>query len=228
MPRIYIPTEGTDDWRQFLAEPDKQWRTGYSAKTLAQCWEAAKNKEGLPPEIASMLAPFGGKPELLLAIPEYKTPLAGSSRGDSQSDVFALVRAGDLTLSVVIEGKVREPFGEKLGDWLQNASTGKLHRLNYICDLLGLKLPLPDHIYYQLLHRTASAVIEGRRFKTDAAAMIVHSFSREKLWFDAFTQFASIFGVTPPSANEFVAIRPNAKPPLYIGWACGDCNFLTA
>ncbi|WP_435053481.1 DUF6946 family protein [Mesorhizobium caraganae] len=36
---------------------------------------------------------------------------------------------------------------------------------------------MPDNIRCQLLHRTASAAIEAQRFKTDIAAMIVHSLS---------------------------------------------------
>ena len=32
--------------------------------------------------------------------------------------------------------------------WLQNASDGKRERLAFICDLLGLELPLPDAIRY--------------------------------------------------------------------------------
>jgi len=224
MPKVYVPSSGPTEWRRFLADPDKQWSTGFSAKTLAHCWENAK---GLPNEIASMLKPHGGDAELLLAIPEYKVPLPGASRGESQNDVFALARVGDLTFSIMIEGKVREPFGETLGDWLRNASDGKRKRLAFISDLLGLTLPLPDHIYYQLLHRTASAVIEAQRFKTDAAAMIVHSFSPERIWFESFAQFASLFNVAMV-ANELIAVRSNARPSLYLGWACGDCNFLSA
>ncbi len=47
MNHIYIPTSSADDWRKFLAEPDKQWRSGYSAKELAECWE---NAHGFPEE----------------------------------------------------------------------------------------------------------------------------------------------------------------------------------
>jgi len=49
--KIYIPSLGPSAWQQFLAEPDKQWRTGYSAKTLAHCWV---HSDGLPPEIAAL------------------------------------------------------------------------------------------------------------------------------------------------------------------------------
>ena len=51
MGRCYLPSDGPDAWQVFLAEPDKQWRTGYSAKTLAHSWEA---KDRLPNEVASL------------------------------------------------------------------------------------------------------------------------------------------------------------------------------
>lgn len=35
MRRIFVPSRGADDWRQCLADPEKQWRDGYSAKCLA-------------------------------------------------------------------------------------------------------------------------------------------------------------------------------------------------
>ena len=68
-------------------------------------------------------------------------------------------------------------------------------------------------------------MIEAERFKTDAAAMLVHSFSPTNRGFDAFAHFASLFGceVEP---GELIAVRPNALRPLYLGWARGDAQFL--
>ena len=223
MSKVYIPSSGPADWQRLLADPDRQWATGFSAKTLAGCWESA---DGLPDEIASMLKAHGREVELLLAIPEFKVPLVGASRGESQNDVFALARAGDLTFAITVEGKVSEPFGQTIDDWFKKASDGKRERLASICNLLSLTSPPPGHIYYQLLHRTASAVIEARRFKTDAAAMIVHSFSPERKWFKEFLQFASLFNVSI-SPGELVVVQPGGTPPLYIGWACGDRRFLS-
>jgi hypothetical protein len=42
MSRILSFTTGPDDWKALLADPEKQWRVGYSARTLATCWEAAE------------------------------------------------------------------------------------------------------------------------------------------------------------------------------------------
>ncbi|MER9815907.1 hypothetical protein [Mesorhizobium sp. M0078] len=159
-------------------------------------------------------------PELLVALPEHKVPLPGSSRGDSQNDLFALVRVGDQTVAVTVEGKVDESFDQPLGMWLANASDGKRKRLAFICDLLGLTQPLPGNIRYQLLHRTASAIIEARRFKTDAAAMIVHSFSPTRRWFEDYAGFVALFGATARH-DQLVCIHPESTPRLYVGWASG-------
>ncbi len=127
MKPIVVPTDGVQDWRKRLADPVKHWQTGYSAKTLAHAWEDAA---GLPPEIAALLRCFG-KVELLLAIPEYDVPLAGSER-PSQNDVFALVRTKDGLIVIMVEGKVAESFGPTLEEWCKDASAGKTERLAYI------------------------------------------------------------------------------------------------
>ncbi len=221
MTKIFLPSSGPSDWQKLLAEPDKQWKTGYSARSVAYCWEAA---DELPSEIANLFSASAEfdhqQPELLLAIPEYKVPLPGGSR-ESQNDVFALIKCADRTVSMTVEGKVNEPFGPTLADWMATPSEGKRTRLEYLQNLLGLPKQLPNDLYYQLLHRTASAVIEARRFKTDAAAMIVHSFSQERMWFDAYAQFVDLLGVTETS-GELVSVRLPDGPPLYLGWATGD------
>lgn len=220
---IYLPSSGATAWKALLAEPDKHWQAGYSAMALAQSWESA---DGLPPEISLLLSGIGDKPKLLLALPEHKVPLPGSSLGASQNDIFALIRAGDTTLATAIEGKVDESFDRMLGDWLVDASAGKRERLAYLSRTLGLTEPLPVDVHYQLLHRTASALIEAERFKTDAAAMIVHSFSPTGKWFDAFARFAQLYeGVDRVEIGQL--IRIDLKPrPLYLGWAKGDPKFL--
>ncbi|WP_156941676.1 hypothetical protein [Mesorhizobium sp. WSM2561] len=216
--RVYIPSQGPASWQAFLAEPGKQWRTGYSAKALAHCWE---DNDGLPNEIAQM---FDAPAELLLALPEHKVPLDGGNR-DSQNDVFALIRFRDQTCAATIEGKVNEPFGPTVGEWFSNPSHGKRERMRHLCSLLGLDEIPPSHIRYQLMHRTASALIEARRFKTDEAAMIVHSFSRERMWFEDFVMFLRLFGLdAEPDAASVLTLKSGQR--LRLGWASGNSDFL--
>ena len=42
------------------------------------------------------------------------------------------------------------------------------------------------HSKYQLLHRTASAIIEAERFNANHALMLVHSFSLANEWYGDF------------------------------------------
>lgn len=216
MGRIYLPSRGPESWRSLLADPDRHWRKGYSAHSIACCWEGCN---GLPPEILELFSQVGDDPELLIAMPEHKVPLPGGGR-DSQTDIFALVRAGSNTISTAVEGKVNEPFGPTVAQWLVAASEGKCERLDYIGRLLGLPQPIPGEIHYQLFHRTASAIIEAKRFKTDAAAMIIHSFSPEGMWFKAFQDFAALFG-QKVEVGCMVTVPLASGMPLYLGWAKG-------
>jgi len=154
---------------------------------------------------------------LLAAIPEHKTPLLGGNR-PSQTDVFAFVRIKDRVCAVAVEGKRNEPFGEPVGEWLSDASAGKEERLKYISDMLGLNHPPANEIYYQLLHRTASAVIEACNFNTDCAAMIVQSFSPEHVRFGDFQAFLGLFGIDSVKRDK---LYQTDKPgiPLYLAWA---------
>src|SRR5260221_13610095 len=57
MNKIYLPTVGPQDWQKLLADPEKQWRTGYSARTIAYAWEAAKGH--FPPEVERIFPEAG-------------------------------------------------------------------------------------------------------------------------------------------------------------------------
>ena len=168
-----------------------------------------------------------GAPELLAAFPEWKVALPGAKRGASQNDVFALVRCGSQRLAVMVEGKVKEPFGPTVAEWLAGASKGKLERLEFLQHTLRLKGKLPDELRYQLLHRTASAVIEAERFGTQAAAMLVHSFAPDHLWFDDYKAFAALFGIEA-KVGKMARATLAKGPALYMGWAVGDPAFLKA
>jgi hypothetical protein len=84
MTRIHIPSTGPEDWRSLLADPEKHWARGYSARTLAHSWEA---QDGFPPEIERLLDQDSAlkAAEPLFIFPEWKVPLPGGSR-PSQND----------------------------------------------------------------------------------------------------------------------------------------------
>lgn len=227
MNKIYIPAVNADQWSQFLAEPSKQWRTGYSARALAHSWQYAN---GFPAEIQAAFEKSSHFKdiELLLAIPEHQVPLPGGSR-PSQNDVWVLARANGNLVSIAVEGKVSESFGPTLGEWRADESSGKVTRLAYLRRELGLPdgLDLPGSIRYQLLHRTASAIIEAKRFGARQAMMLVHSFSQSHEWFEDYAAFASLFQ-TEVAIGQVVDAGTCGDIQLSLGWICGDAKYLTA
>jgi hypothetical protein len=226
MSKIYIPSAGPDSWQQFLADPEKQWRTGYSAKSLAYSWEEA---DGFPAEIQSALVGSGEADldgiEPLLVIPEHKVPLPGG-RTESQNDAFILASTPSGLVSICIEGKVNESFGEPVSKWGSDSSPGKRKRYQYLTEVLGLEGVDLSNIYYQLLHRTASAIIEARRFHATTALMLVHSFSQEHKWFPEFSEFAGKLGVEA-ELNRVHYCDTRSGVELYVGWVVGDPRYLT-
>lgn len=226
MTRIYIPSAGPDSWQQFLAEPDKQWRTGYSARSLAYAWEEA---DGFPAEVAQALADSaidelrGMVP--LLVIPEHKVPLPGG-RAESQNDAFVLASTPSGLITMCIEGKVNESFGEPISKWGPDSSPGKRQRFKYLTELLELDSKDLSAVYYQLLHRTASAVIEAQRFHAKSAIMLVHSFSQEHRWFQEYREFAATLGADA-GLNRLHSCGVRSGVHLFVGWVVGSAEYLS-
>ena len=222
MSKILIPSRAAEDWRQFLAD-EGHWRTGYSARSLAYCWHDAA---GFPTSIkqAFMTSSVLAGAEVLLAIPEHQVALPGGGR-PSQTDLWVLARTQSDLVSVAVEGKVSEPFGPTVGQWIANASDGKQRRLAYLRDLLNLPEPVPADLRYQLLHRTASALLEARRFFASRAVMLVHSFSQSDDWFADFARFVEALGADA-AKGKLVPIPEHNKPTLHLGWVRGEEQYL--
>ena len=231
MTQILVPATNAADWQRRLAEPEKQWKSGRSAKALANCWQ---NAEGFP---ASVRAVLDGSPfprfhalTMLLGLPEHRVPLPGGSR-PSQTDLFVLAKTttGEL-VSIAVEGKVAEPFGPRVSEWLDadatGPSSGKFERLAFLCPILRISEDEAQTMRYQLMHRTVSALIEAERFNASVALMLVHSFGGQDVGFDDFAAFAHLLGAgAEPNTLSHVGERDGVD--LYLGWAQGENEFLT-
>jgi hypothetical protein len=217
---FFVRTSRPEDWQLQLAEPNKQWKTGHSAKTLAYCWMEA---EGFPCSVKrvfqkSEYSVFKDV-EFLAGFVEHKVPLPGGGH-PSQNDLFVLAKSKKDLVAIAVEGKVSEPFGETVGDWLKIESEGKRTRLKFLNNILQLNQYNLQVIRYQLLHRTASALIEAQRFNASTALMLVHSFSQTHEWFDDYSNFASLFGITARLNAIHLAKRIDDVN-LYLGWITG-------
>ncbi len=222
---FYIPTDGPASWQALLGDPDKHWKTGRSARTLAYCWESAT---GLPPEVSEVLdrseEPALCELQFIAGFPEHKVPLPGGRRA-SQTDVFVLARGRQGLVSIAVEGKVDEPFGDTVANWLgTDPSPGKQERLAFLCDLLGITTEEATPLRYQLLHRTASAIIEARRFSAGTAVMLVHSWAANREGFDDYSAFVTVLGESPEIET---VTGVTTVDDLYVGWVSGRLEWLT-
>lgn len=221
MSRIYIPASSAEQWAQFLAEPVKHWRQGFSARTLAYSWQEAG---GFPSEVGAVLAPQFPSAELLLALPEHQVPLPGGSR-PSQNDIWVLAKSQGQLVSIAVEGKVSEAFGPTVQEWQAESSPGKAARLSYLLNVLGLST-VSEAMRYQLLHRTASAIIEAQRFNAAHAVMLVHSFSQSSEWFQDYAAFVALMGGSAKE-NSLVSVGSRSGVSLHLAWVRGNASYLS-
>ncbi|WP_291323057.1 hypothetical protein [Desulfonatronospira sp.] len=216
MTRIYIPATSAEQWAQFLAEPARQWRKGYSARTLAYSWQDA---EGFPDEVGAVLGSKFPAAEMLLAFPEHQVPLPADSR-PSQNDIWVLARSQGELISIAVEGKVSESFGPTIQEWQAQSSPGKTARLEFLQRLLELDT-VPLSIRYQLLHRTASALIEAQRFNAQHAVMLVHSFSQSHEGFQDYAAFAELM-CGSASKDSLTSVGSRSGASLHLAWVQGN------
>lgn len=225
MKRLYVPTISAGDWRRLLAKPDLHWKAGKSAMSLATCWEAAH--PDFPPEVRHVLEAAGdpllANLRILAAIPEYQVDLPGGNTA-SQTDLLVVARNERGLVVVAVEGKVDEDFGPTLGSKRKEPSPGQTLRLEFLHKTLGLTDPVPDSLRYQLLHRSASAILVAHEFHAGAAVMLVHSFSAAAKHFDDFSAFAALVA-SPVEHNSLVQARSASQPRFFIGWCTGDPSF---
>jgi hypothetical protein len=233
MNRLCIETRGIGSWRERLANPDGQWQREFSAKETAVSWEgAAESPSGLPEPILALFRQTDyHDPTLMFAIAEHKVPLAGRG-GDSQCDVWALVNTHEGPLSLSVEAKAKEPFGQRnepLGEWLvaEGSETSlKNRQIRWEC-IRGHLPSRPAGAYssvpYQLLHRCAAAVIEALRLGLQHAAFVVQAFQSPPKSFAAFSALCTAMGLEVERGQmRLTSVR---KVQLAVGWA--DCPLAT-
>jgi hypothetical protein len=233
MNRLCVETRGICSWRERLAKPDSQWKRGFSAFETAVSWEKASClPTGLPESFADLFrGSIFGEATLLLAVAEHKVPLDGG-RADSQCDVWALLDTPSGGVSLSLEAKANETFGqgnESLRDWLvagesERSRRSREDRWKHIAEHLpSVTADAYSLVPYQVLHRCAAAVIEARRFRMPSAAFIVQSFGARPESFEAFAGFCQAIDLEAERGKMCVSKVGEIR--LGIGWA--DCPFAT-
>lgn len=117
MPNFQIAIERPEEIFPRLGNPELHWKKGRSAFELSTEWMRA---QGFPPSVREVLdrASEWRGAELLEGIFERETELPGRGK-PSQTDLLAIVRHKDGNAILGVEGKVDEPFGELVSEWLK-------------------------------------------------------------------------------------------------------------
>lgn len=229
MRNIFITAEKPEDWKRSLADPEDQWKSGYSAKALAYSWQKAN---GFPDSIKEVF--LNSKPEIfkdlrvIAAMPEYKVNLPGGNQ-PSQNDIFIIARNKNKIFSITVEGKVSEDFGPKILDWkkdIKSENSGKPKRLEFIKNKLELNNKTNiDNIRYQLMHRTVSAIIQAEELNCSSAMMLVHSFSQNDEHIEDYLTFIELFNLKGKINNISGPVDVNDIN-LYFSWIRGNEKYL--
>jgi Domain of unknown function (DUF6946) len=176
MSNFHIAVERPEEIKPRLGKPELHWKKGRSAFELSNAWMQAG---GLPAAVRSVLeqAPEWRNATFLDGVFERETGLPGNGRR-SQTDLLAVCALKDGNAILGVEGKVDEPFGPLVGDWLADArNQNRADRLSGLCATLGVDVKVAGCLFYQLFHRTCASIYEAKRFGYKRAVMLVHSFA---------------------------------------------------
>jgi hypothetical protein len=221
------PLSNPEDVIKYLGKGQAHWKKGRSAYELANSWFAAQKLaefaiQKLPESVCSILntvAAFEGA-VLRKGIFELQTELDDLGRGPSQTDLLALLEGrGGISIALGVEGKVDEPFGEIVSDWL-DFSPDRLRRLARVIEKLNLKSSIIGELRYQLLHRTAALLIEAEQRQSSQAIMLVQSFSPNHIraGFKDFQRFSAALGTPVDEPGVLSVPRRIQGIELRLGW----------
>lgn len=216
--RLHLPMREPADVQRHLASPD-HYRFPRSGWCVANAWWAAQGAMPALVEQTLATAPALAHAELIEAFLEREVGL-GDTGTPSQTDLLALLAVGDRLAVMAVEGKVDESFGKLIGEELVGASQRKIDRIKRLCAVFGISASLPEvaSLRYQLLHRTASAIFEAKRYRSRVAIMMVHSFDGSDTGSNDFTAFAEALHFKDACPTFTRGPQPFDGVELYLGW----------
>jgi hypothetical protein len=230
MNRLHIATRGAGTWKERLVNPSLHWKREYSAFETAVSWElASKSKSGLPLPIHNLFVNSGyDEPTLIYAVAEHRVDLPPGAIAPSQCDVWAVVKTSSGMLSLSVEAKAGEAFGDAILEKWLSSGDGEHSKNNREIrwDYVRLHLPKSDlyeKVRFQILHRCAASVIEAKRLGFQHAAFVVQAFNTPDVSFQDYALFCK--AVNLPAARGTMAKTSVNGISLGVGWA--DCALAT-
>jgi hypothetical protein len=221
---LSLPLLEPEDVIRHLGKGKLHWKAGRSAHALATRWHAAK---GIPDVVRRVLdtSPAFVDAGLVDGFLERDVDLPGGGR-PSQTDLMAILRTKQGLAIAAVEGKVDETFGPRLGEWLKE-NPGRASRLATLTAMFGLERHDPG-LRYQLLHRSASALLEAERYDASTALLLVHSFSPARAGFADYAAFLRAIGIADEAAPGKVygplpCLGGKRAIAFFAVWAADDC-----
>ena len=233
------PIRSTADWIDTVGK--KNYKQGsYSAYQVSQSW---RNLNGRLPAPMSKIFESSKdplfhnlKPEHIVA--EKQIYLLDSLKNPSRTDIMSYCsNSMGETILLCVECKAKETFASRVSSWVATPDEPpirrqallfhqkaelvprKLNRLKSLNTVLGTNVMPDSHLRYQLLHRTASAIIEGRNLSARAAVMVVQAFTASVENFFDFSDFCDTLGLSCPRKDTVLGpyFTPfNESTPLYL------------
>ena len=218
--RLAVLLRAASDVVPHLSKP-AHWKQGRSAKALADSWFG---RSDMPPAVRAVLtqSPALAEAELLDGWLERETDLVDGRSTPTQTDLLALLGAGDELVVLAVEAKVDESFGPLVADWLAKAGAGRLQRLTALRALLGLEHAAVEGLRYQLFHRTAAALLEARRFRARTAVLLVQSFCPKATGLADARAFFEAMGLAGLAPGRLVGPVTLDGIALFVGWAADE------
>jgi hypothetical protein len=215
----FVAGDGTpviepEDVRPFLGKP-YQLKRGRSAWELAHSWISA---ERFPAPVREVLATPADFHDVVFeqGAFEKQTDII-TPGGASQSDLLVLAHSADERVVILVEAKVDEGFGKLIAAWTDR-TPGEEYRLEHLRCFLGIGQGDLPHLRYQLLHRTASAVLEAQRRGLRRALVLVHSFDPGNHGVGDFLAFAHAFGIEGAGRGVVASPHRIQQVDLSLGW----------
>lgn len=217
MRKYYVPANKPEDWQPLLDKPDKQWKTGYSAKHLSGCWQEADDFPRCVQQV------FEDSTEdvfrhirLLVSLPDYKIPWPEGIQV-LQDETFFLAKGNGQLVGITVEEKISESLGVTVNQWAYELSVGENAKLRYFCQLLGIEPSQIGDIPYQLILRAAPVIIFAREFGATKALILVHSFNDGSEGFEDHSNFCQSLS-TKVGVNSLVYARTIGNVSLFLAW----------
>ena len=172
----------------------RQWKDGRSAKELARSW--FRKECACPPEELRSLLERTFRTEITFdeATPECIIKLDDFAGEHRNCDLVVHCRTGTRHITVNIEAKADEPFGDTtVGDYYDQKANSQS---NVPARIMQLSLALfgraPDEairkLRYQLLHAAAATLIEAKASGAELGLFLVHEFRSKSLNENKLTQ----------------------------------------